>query len=260
MRFLGAIIFALCFIAVTVFLWYRKLTWRRRTLWPSSGEPSFLDEVEMGWRKRLARWTVTGIVVTMLVSGLLMFGCGDQVKAWVFHEHPEFAPKDSARTPIIAQGSPSPPSGEDTSVRAKRADTSVSADTTGSAKPGVNGPKTIAKGAVTAVTKRPKSNRPTRLKGKDSQTPTRMKTWSKPTPAGDRYYVRAVWNPQSANTVACLTELFYEVLDNNNSLEDERRIMSARQDRVVYWHTVDWAEVMAASIRGCGARATFVTP
>jgi len=77
---------------------------------------------------------------------------------------------------------------------------------------------------------------------------------------GDRYYVKASWNPTDEGTAGCLTELFNRELMASRSLEEERRLMSGRGERVAYWYTKEWAISMAEKIRDCGARASFPSP
>lgn len=77
---------------------------------------------------------------------------------------------------------------------------------------------------------------------------------------GDRYYVKAEWNPQDSSAVECLTELFNRRLLARRSLEEEREFMEKRQERYVYWYDKDWALDMAMEIERCGGTASFVAP
>jgi hypothetical protein len=81
-----------------------------------------------------------------------------------------------------------------------------------------------------------------------------------PTPSaqGDRYYVKATWDPNNAKTVDCLTTLFHAELINNRSSEQERTLMNNRSQRLVYWYDKEWTISMASKIRACGGNAVFV--
>jgi hypothetical protein len=77
-------------------------------------------------------------------------------------------------------------------------------------------------------------------------------------PQGDRYYVKASWNPGDAKTVDCLTTLFNSELITNRTLDQERALMKNRNTRLVYWYDKDWSVNIAKKIRGCGGNASFV--
>lgn len=77
---------------------------------------------------------------------------------------------------------------------------------------------------------------------------------------GDRYYVKADWEPKEQKTVSCLTAMFNKELISKRSLQDEKKLMANRSSRLVYWYTKDWALMMADKIRTCGARASFPKP
>jgi hypothetical protein len=77
---------------------------------------------------------------------------------------------------------------------------------------------------------------------------------------GDRYYVKASWDPGEPGVVQCLTELFNRRLITRRTLEEEARLMEGRSSRIVFWYSKDWALEMADLIRGCGAEAEFVRP
>ncbi|HVO09173.1 MAG TPA: hypothetical protein VMX54_00350 [Vicinamibacteria bacterium] len=79
-------------------------------------------------------------------------------------------------------------------------------------------------------------------------------------PQGDRYYVRATWDPKQQATVSCLTELFNRELASHRTIGDEAALMRGRSSRVVFWYTKEWAAGIANSIRTCGATAEFVQP
>lgn len=75
---------------------------------------------------------------------------------------------------------------------------------------------------------------------------------------GDRYYVRANWDPDERDVVDCLTRLFNKELVTERTLEEEMEIMSGRDERLVYWYSKEWALTMASEIEKCGGTATFV--
>lgn len=75
---------------------------------------------------------------------------------------------------------------------------------------------------------------------------------------GDRYYVRANWDPNERNVVDCLTRLFNRELITERTLEEEMEIMSGREERLVYWYSKEWALRMAGEIIKCGGTANFV--
>lgn len=77
-------------------------------------------------------------------------------------------------------------------------------------------------------------------------------------PQGDRYYVKATWDPANAKTVDCLTVLFNSQLISNRSLEQERALMKNRNTRLVYWYDKDWSVNIAKKIQSCGGNSTFV--
>jgi len=79
-----------------------------------------------------------------------------------------------------------------------------------------------------------------------------------PSPQGDRYYLKASWDPNDATAVDCLTKLFNAELENNRTIEQERALMQKRSQRLVYWYDKDWTIGMAAKIRSCGGNAVFV--
>jgi hypothetical protein len=75
---------------------------------------------------------------------------------------------------------------------------------------------------------------------------------------GDRYYVKAKWNPDDKDIVNCLTDLFHSVLIHNRTLDEEKEIMKNRSERYVYWYSKQWALRIAQEIKDCRAEATFV--
>ncbi len=77
-------------------------------------------------------------------------------------------------------------------------------------------------------------------------------------PQGDRYYVKAEWDPLESHTVGCLTELFNRELISSRTLNQERDYMRNRRQRIVYWYDKGWSLHMADEIRSCGAQASFV--
>lgn len=81
-----------------------------------------------------------------------------------------------------------------------------------------------------------------------------------PSPNGDRYYVRAVWNPSDKDSVKCLAKAFNEELVSNRSLHDEVQLMQSRNTRLVYWYGKNWPMHIRDRIIGCGGQATFTSP
>ncbi len=76
---------------------------------------------------------------------------------------------------------------------------------------------------------------------------------------GDRYYVKATWNPASQSTVSCLTKAFNDSLQGDRTPAQEKPAMSTRNTRVAYWYDKSWALGMADQITACGAEASFVS-
>jgi hypothetical protein len=77
---------------------------------------------------------------------------------------------------------------------------------------------------------------------------------------GDRYYVKATWDPKQPATVSCLTELFDRELIGHRTRAEEAALMRGRSWRLVYWYSSEWAVQIADGIRKCGANAEFVQP
>jgi hypothetical protein len=76
---------------------------------------------------------------------------------------------------------------------------------------------------------------------------------------GDRYYVKASWDPHNRQAVECLSGLFNRELVSTRSLGDERKLMAGRSQRLVYGYTKDWALNIADQIEACSATASFPT-
>jgi hypothetical protein len=74
---------------------------------------------------------------------------------------------------------------------------------------------------------------------------------------GDRYYVKANWDPKNLKTTGCLTALFHQELISNRSLQEEEKLMAGKSERIAYWYTKEWVLAMADKIRACGAKASF---
>ncbi|HXM65984.1 MAG TPA: hypothetical protein VN911_04570 [Candidatus Acidoferrum sp.] len=77
-------------------------------------------------------------------------------------------------------------------------------------------------------------------------------------PQGDRYYVKATWNPGNSSAVECLSTLFNKELITDRTLDQERNLMQGRRDRVVYWYDKEWSVGMAEKIKSCGGAASYV--
>ena len=74
---------------------------------------------------------------------------------------------------------------------------------------------------------------------------------------GDRYYVKANWDPKNQRVVSCLTDLFHRDLMSARSLQDEQKLMAGRSERLVFWYTKEWALSIADKIDACGGKASF---
>ena len=76
---------------------------------------------------------------------------------------------------------------------------------------------------------------------------------------GDRYYVRASWDPKNEEALNCLTKLFNEVLLAKRSLDQEKvQMQKSNGQRWVYWYSKEWIIGMADAITECGGKASFV--
>src|SRR5439155_13043922 len=79
-------------------------------------------------------------------------------------------------------------------------------------------------------------------------------------PQGDRYYVKATWDPANASTVDCLASLFNKELITNRTLDQERSLMKNRKARLVYGYDKEWGVGIAGKIKACGGSAAYVHP
>jgi hypothetical protein len=77
---------------------------------------------------------------------------------------------------------------------------------------------------------------------------------------GDRYYVRATWDPADEHEVPCLTQLFNDELASTRSVKAEAAKMKGRAERLIYWYSKDWAISISKKISDCGGKAQYVTP
>jgi hypothetical protein len=77
---------------------------------------------------------------------------------------------------------------------------------------------------------------------------------------GDRYYVKATWDPKNPAVVECLTHFYNGVLASSRTLADEQKLMRNRRERLIYGFSRDQAAEMASAIRKCGATPSFVVP
>ena len=75
---------------------------------------------------------------------------------------------------------------------------------------------------------------------------------------GDRYYVKAQWDPKKEEVINCLTQLLNSSLISNRTLEEETQLMRGRSSRLVYWYSKKWALGIAEKIEKCGGSASFV--
>lgn len=75
---------------------------------------------------------------------------------------------------------------------------------------------------------------------------------------GDRYYVKATYNPKKPKVVECLASLFnQELIGHERTLAQEIQLMEKRSKRFVYWYTKEWALYITEEIEDCGAIASF---
>ena len=77
---------------------------------------------------------------------------------------------------------------------------------------------------------------------------------------GDRYYVKASWNPGDTQVVSCLTNLFNSNLLGKRTPTQEQSVMAGKSQRYVYWYGKAWSIDVSRSIKQCGATADFVHP
>ena len=76
---------------------------------------------------------------------------------------------------------------------------------------------------------------------------------------GDRYYVKAEWDPDNEEQFNCLSELFKETTLAKRSAEQEKEWMKKLNGtRWVYWYSKEWAIGLAQGITECGGKASFV--
>lgn len=76
---------------------------------------------------------------------------------------------------------------------------------------------------------------------------------------GDRYFVKASWDPVNGEQVSCLTLLFNKELLAQRTLEqEEQKMKELNGKRWVYWYSKDWALFIVEAIRDCGSEASFV--
>ncbi len=75
---------------------------------------------------------------------------------------------------------------------------------------------------------------------------------------GDRYYVKAEWDPSNGETVSCLTRLFHDELQTSRTIDQEAVLMRGRKERLVYWYSKEWAIGITGKIEHCGGKASFV--
>lgn len=75
---------------------------------------------------------------------------------------------------------------------------------------------------------------------------------------GDRYYVKATWNPNDETVVKCLTALFNKSTLEKRSIEKEQEIMENRKSRTFFWYSKSNALNMAEGIEACGGYSKFI--
>jgi len=77
---------------------------------------------------------------------------------------------------------------------------------------------------------------------------------------GDRYYIKATWNPAQTEVLACLTKLFNSSLESSRSFAQEQALMAGKSERYVYWYDKQWVLETSVAIKQCGGTAEFVHP
>jgi hypothetical protein len=77
---------------------------------------------------------------------------------------------------------------------------------------------------------------------------------------GDRYYVKATWDPKNATAVRCLNDLFNAEVGNTGPLDGGVEKPKSGNERYVYWYAKDWAISVSAKIVKCGGQAAFGRP
>jgi hypothetical protein len=91
----------------------------------------------------------------------------------------------------------------------------------------------------------------------DQPLPTRTKT-------GERYYVQVTWDPKSEKVLTCLSSLFNKELINARTSKEEEAIVRRKNGKRLVFADgesgKEWASSFAASIRECGAEASFTQP
>lgn len=75
---------------------------------------------------------------------------------------------------------------------------------------------------------------------------------------GDRYYVKILWDKEDSEQVDCLAKVLYEELDAQQSIEEQKRLMEARGQRVVYSGNKGWAIHIFDRALRCKATPAFV--
>jgi hypothetical protein len=76
---------------------------------------------------------------------------------------------------------------------------------------------------------------------------------------GDRYYIKATWNPNDKAAVHCLNDLFNAELAGNLSLQDDAGKMNGHE-RYAYWYTKEWATSFSTKVVKCGGQASYSRP
>jgi hypothetical protein len=77
---------------------------------------------------------------------------------------------------------------------------------------------------------------------------------------GDRYYIKAQWEPKQRAVVDCLTTFFNHELVSKRTLTQEAALMRGRKERLIYGYSAQWARSAATEITKCGGRTSFVVP
>ncbi len=97
-----------------------------------------------------------------------------------------------------------------------------------------------------------------RMRAKGPSLTSSQQVLATATPQGDRYYVKATWDPNAGKIVECLSILFNRELISNRTLDEERSLMRGRKERVVYWYDKDWSIRMGEKINACGGKASYI--
>ena len=75
---------------------------------------------------------------------------------------------------------------------------------------------------------------------------------------GDLYYVKISWDKENSEQVDCLAKVLHEELDSKQSVEEQKRLMEERGQRVVHSVNKGWAIHIFERAYRCKATPAFV--